>query len=86
MELEAARWRTHDILERVHAGDELAAVIARMGELQAAIAAATARDIADVAVKLRRRAACLSLKCGIYGRRLLNSALAAVEVAAVRGA
>ena len=68
-------------------------MIARMGELQAAIAAAPARDIADAAVKLRRLAACLSLggvrirtfKPGPYERRLLASALAAVEAAAVRG-
>ncbi len=65
-----------------------------MGELQAAIAAAPARDIADVAVKLRRLAASLSLgglrvktfKPGPYERRFLTSALAAVEAAAVRGA
>ena len=70
------------------------AVIARMGELQAAIAAAPASDIADVAVKLRRLAACLSLgghrgrafKPGPYEHQLLASALAAVEAAIVRRA
>ncbi len=35
-------------------GDEVDAVLTRMGELQAAIAAAPARDIADAPVKLRR--------------------------------
>ncbi len=58
-------------------------MLTRMGELQAAIAAAPATDIADVAVKLRRLAASLSLKRGIYERRLLTSALAAVEAAVV---
>ncbi len=82
-DLEAARLKMKGILERVHAGDEVDAVLTRMGELQAAIAAAPARDIADAAVKLRRLAASLSLKRGIYERRLLTSALAAVEAAAV---
>ncbi len=68
---------------RVHAGDEVDAVLTRMGELQAAIAAAPARDIEDAAVKLRRLAASLSLKRGVYERRLVTSALAAVEAAAV---
>ncbi len=53
-------------------------MLTRMGELQAANADAPARDIADVAVKLRRLAASLSLKRGIYERQLLTSALAAV--------
>ncbi len=48
-------------------------------------AAAPARDIADVAVKLRRLAASLDLKRGIYEHQLLASALAAVEAAVVRG-
>ncbi len=85
-DLESARLQMTDILERVHAGDEVNALLTRMGELQAAIAAAPASDIADAAVKLRRLAASLSLKRGIYERRLLNSALVAVEAAAVRGA
>ncbi len=55
---------------RAPSGDKVEAVLTRMGELQAAIAAAPARR----------------LKRGIYERRLLTSALAAVEAAAVRGA
>ncbi len=82
-DLEGARLKMTDVLERVHAGDEVDAVLTRMGELQAAIAAAPARDIADAAVKLRRLAASLSLRRGIYERRLVTSALAAVEAAAV---
>ncbi len=71
---------------RAPGGDKVEAVLTRMGELQAAIAAAPARDVADAAVKLRRLAASLSLKRGIYERRLVTSALAAAEAAAVRGA
>ena len=44
-DLEAARLKMMDVLERVHAGDEVDAVLTRMGELQAAIAAAPAKDI-----------------------------------------
>ncbi len=44
-DLEAARLKMMDVLERVHAGDEVDAVLRRMGELQAAIAAAPAKDI-----------------------------------------
>ncbi len=69
-------------------------MLTRMGELRSAITAAPARDIADVAVKLRRLVASLSLgglrvktfKPGPYERRLLTFALAAVEAAVVRGA
>ncbi len=65
-----------------------------MGELQAAIAAAPARDFTDMAVKLRRLAACLSLgglrvrtfKPRPYGHQRLASGLAAVEAAVVRAA
>ncbi len=85
-DLEGARLKMTDVLERVHAGVEMDAVLTRMGELQAAIAAAPASDVADAAVKLRRLAASLSLKRGVYERRLVTSALAAVEAAAVRGA
>ena len=89
--LEAARLKMKDVLGRVHAELELEAVIARMGELQAAIAAAPAKGIVDVAVKLRRLAACLSLggvrvrtfKPGLYEHQLLASALAAVEAVIV---
>lgn len=82
-DLEVARSKMKDILDRVHAGVALDAVLTRMGEPQAAIAAAPAKDIADAAVKLRRPAASLSLKRGIHGRQLLASALAAVEAAVV---
>ncbi len=53
-DLEAARLKMTDVMQRVHAGDEVDAVLTRMSELQAAFAAAPARNIADAPVKLRR--------------------------------
>ncbi len=85
-----------DILTRAKIGRRVENALRRIYELQHAIATTQARDIPDAAVQLRRLvvlldgqdAPILRLQAGLEGqreavRRLLASALAAVEIAGV---